>query len=138
MSIHVLPIMPADLQSVQAETDYITQRHECTDLADFDPADCVPCTGCGHADCRHRTLDFPKPIDTTGMTPAQVVEARKVEALTLHAALTATPCEIDGCDCTRMKAGDECPTCSGDGCIEDERTGNTYTCVPCRGYGVVA
>lgn len=122
---------------IQHAIDYVTQLHECGE-DDFDPAECVPCIGCNHADCRHRTLDFPKPIDTTGMTPAQVVEARKVEALTLHAALTATPCEVNGCDCTRMKCGDECPTCTGDGCIEDEHTGRTYTCRECRGNGVVA
>jgi hypothetical protein len=138
MSIHVLPIKPADLPSVQVETDYITQLHECTDLDDFDPDECMPCTGCGHAECRHRATDLPKPIDTTGMTPAQVVEARKVEALSLHAAITATPCEVAGCPCSRMKCGDECRACGGDGSLEDEHTGRTYTCTACAGYGVVA
>ena len=118
------------------ETDYVTQLHEC-DEDDFDPELCVPCIGCNHAECRHRVTDLPKPIDTTGMTPAQVVEARKVEALSLHAAITATPCEVDGCDCTRMTCGDECTVCGGDGNVEDPRTGRTYTCNACRGYGVV-
>lgn len=117
--------------------DYITQLHECTDLRNFDPDECLPCVGCNHAECRHRATDMPKPIDTTGMTPAQKVDALRVEAISLHAAITATPCEVDGCDCTRMKCGDECRTCGGDGNVEDPRTGRTYTCVPCRGYGVV-
>jgi Zn ribbon nucleic-acid-binding protein len=138
MTVHAFPVKPADLQSVQAETDYITQRHECTGLDEFDPVECVPCVGCGHADCRHRTLDMPKPIDTTGMTPAQKTYALRVEADALHAALTATPCEVGGCDCSRMKAGDECTVCSGDGCVEDPRTERTYTCVRCRGYGVIS
>jgi hypothetical protein len=112
--------------------------HECTDLDDFDPVECVPCLGCNHAECRHRVTDLPKPIDTTGMTPAQIVVARQVEARSLHAAITATPCEVAGCDCTRMKCGDECEACGGDGNVEDEHTGRTYTCGDCRGYGVVA
>ena len=119
-----------------AEVDYVTQKHEC-DEDGFDPAECVPCTGCGHADCRHRSTDLPKPIDTTGMTPAQIVTARRVEAQTLHAALTATPCDVNGCPCSRMKAGDECRTCRGEGCVENDR-GRTFTCIACGGNGVIA
>jgi hypothetical protein len=118
-------------------TDYVTQKHDC-DEDGFDPAECVPCADCNHAECRHVMRDLPKPIDTTGMTPAQIVTARRVEAATLHAAITATPCDVDGCPCTRMKCGDECRTCAGDGCIEDPRTGRTYTCNACGGNGVVA
>lgn len=118
-------------------TDYVTQKHDC-DEDRFDPTECVPCVDCNHAECRHRVTDLPKPIDTTGMTPAQIVVARRVEAQVLHAAITATPCEVDGCPCTRMKAGDECVTCGSEGCVEDPRTGRTYTCEACRGYGVVA
>jgi hypothetical protein len=131
----IIELRPAQ---TMAEVDYITQKHECTDLEDFDPDECVPCTDCNHAECRHRVTDLPKPIDTTGMTPAQIVDARRVEALSLHAAITATPCEINGCPCTRMKCGDECLTCSGEGNVEDENTGRTYTCGACGGYGVVA
>lgn len=122
---------------IQHAIDYVTQLHECGE-DDFAPDECAPCTGCGHAECRHRVTDLPKPIDTTGMTPAQIVDARKVEAATLHAAITATPCEIAGCDCTRMKCGDECEGCGGEGFVENERTGRTYTCNACRGSGVVA
>ena len=138
MTIHAFPIRPADLPSVQVETDYITQKHECTDLADFKPDECVPCVDCNHAECRHRVTAFPAPIDTTGMTPERALEAKRVEAMRLMSAMASTPCEVDGCDCTRMKCGDECPECGGDGHVEDERTGRTYTCLPCRGYGVVA
>lgn len=134
MTIHAFPIQAGS----QAETDYITQQHECNLGIRFDADDCVPCVGCGHAECRHRSTDLPKPIDTVGMTPAQIVVARRVEAQVLHAAITATPCEVAGCDCTRMKCGDECETCSGEGCVEDPRSGRTYTCQPCRGYGVVS
>jgi hypothetical protein len=133
MSILEFPAQPTRLVAL----DYTIQKHEC-DEDDFDPAECVPCIGCGHADCRHRVTDLPKPIDTVGMTPAQIVDARRVEAQVLHAAITATPCEVNGCDCTRMKAGDECEDCSGEGCVEDGRTGRTYTCAACRGFGVVA
>jgi hypothetical protein len=134
VSIIDFPTTLANLTTV----DYVTQQHECTNLEDFDPVDCVPCAGCGHAECRHRATGMPKPIDTVGMTPAQVVAARRAEAAVLHAAITATPCELNGCDCTRMKAGDECRTCSGDGNVEDPRTGRTYTCRACNGYGVTA
>lgn len=120
-----------------AAVDYVTQKHAC-DEDGFGPAECVPCIGCGHAECRHRSMDLPKPTDTTGMTPAQIVDARRVEALALHAAITATPCEVNGCDCTRMKCGDECTECGGDGYVEDPRTGRTYTCRECRGNGVIA
>lgn len=135
MTVHAFPVRTAPSQ---ADTDYITQKHECIGLDEFDPIECVPCTDCGHADCRHRLGDMPKPIDTTGMTPAQKADALRVEAQVLHAAITATPCEVTGCDCTRMKCGDECTACSGDGNVEDERTGRTYTCGACGGYGVVA
>lgn len=124
-------------EQVQADADYVTQLHECTDMDDFDPVECVPCVDCGHAECRHRVTDLPKPIDTTGLTPAQIVLARRTEAATLHAAITATPCEINGCPCTRMKCGDECRTCGGDGTVDNDR-GNTYTCNACGGRGVVA
>ena len=124
-------------EQVQAETDYVTQLHDC-DEDGFDPAECLVCLDCNHAECRHRVTDLPKPIDTTGLTPAQIVLARQVEARTLHAAITATPCEISGCPCTRMKCGDECRTCAGDGCVEDERTGRTSTCNACGGNGVIA
>lgn len=134
MTVHAFPIRTAPSQ---AETDYITQLHEC-DEDGFDPAECVPCVGCGHAECRHRSTDMPKPVDTTGMTPAQKANALRIEAISLHAAITATPCEVNGCDCTRMKCGDECQACGGDGNVEDERTGRTYTCGACGGYGVVA
>lgn len=122
---------------IQYAVDYVTQLHDC-DEDGFDPAECVPCLDCGHAECRHRVLDMPKPIDTTGMTPAQIVLARRTEAATLHAAITATPCELAGCTCTRMKCGDECEGCGGDGHVEDDRTGRTYTCRACRGRGVIA
>lgn len=126
---------PVQVQSLVA-VDYVTQKHEC-DEDGFDPAECVPCVDCKHAECRHRVTDLPKPIDTTGMTPAQIVDARRVEALALHAAITATPCEVNGCPCTRMKAGDECRTCGGEGCVENDR-GRTFTCIACGGNGVVA
>ncbi|HEY2086295.1 MAG TPA: hypothetical protein VGH54_09750 [Mycobacterium sp.] len=124
--------------SAAAQIDYITQLHVCEKDTRFDADECVPCVDCNHAECRHVMRDLPKPIDTTGMTPAQIVEARRVEAYSLHAAITATPCEVDGCPCTRMKCGDECTFCDGEGSVEDERTGHTYTCIACRGYGVTA
>lgn len=125
---------PVDL--VQAKTDYITQLHDC-DEDGFTPDECVPCVGCGHAECRHQMTDLPKPIDTTGMTPAQIVTARQVEARVLHAAITATPCDVAGCPCSRMKAGDECVTCGGEGSVENDR-GRTFTCIACGGNGVIA
>lgn len=127
---------PIQLQSLVA-FDYVTQLHECGE-DDFDPVECVPCTDCNHAECRHRSTDLPKPIDTTGMTPAQIVIARQVEAASLHAAITATPCEVNGCPCSRMKCGDECTECGGDGNVEDPRSGRTYTCRECSGNGVIA
>lgn len=116
--------------------DYVTQQHDC-DENGFDPIECVPCAGCDHAECRHPSAGLPKPIDITGMTPAQIVDARRAEYYALNAALTASPCDVNGCDCTRMKAGDECERCGGAGSVDDNYD-RTHECNGCAGTGVVA
>lgn len=133
MTIIEFPTTVADLTAL----DYVTQKHVC-DEDGFDPVECVPCGGCNHAECRHRMDDLPGPVAKIGLSPVQLLEVLRVEAIALQAAMTATPCEVDGCDCTRMKCGDECERCGGEGTVDDDRTGRTYECNGCAGHGVVA
>lgn len=135
MTIHALK--PSELPSVQVETDHVTELHEC-DFDGFNPDECPPCADCNHAECRHPGVPFPKPIDTAGMTQAQIIDARKAEVYAVQAAMTASPCDVAGCPCGRMKCGDECRTCGGDGTVDDDRTGRTCPCVACLGRGVIA
>lgn len=104
-------VKASELVDVLTETSYVTEKHECTDLDNYLPADCPPCIDCGHAECRH------------------IVTAELFKT---------SPCEVTGCDCGRMACGDECEFCKGDGHTEDPRTGLTYDCPKCFGNGVIS
>jgi hypothetical protein len=134
----IVELKPSQQVSVQVETDYVTQKHECTSLAEFVPDECVPCAGCGHAECRHDPGPAQFSEKPAGLTAEQLQVWRYAEARWVIAAMQSSPCDVDGCECTRMKSGDECLDCNGEGCHEDERTGRTYTCTTCRGNQVIA
>lgn len=139
MNASIVELKPSQQVSVQVETDYVTQKHECTTtVADFDPDDCFPCAGCSHAECRHDLDVAPMPSSPDGLTAEALEIWRHAQVLWLTAALKNSPCDVDGCDCSRMRSGDECTDCAGQGFHEDERTGRTYTCTTCRGNQVIA
>lgn len=139
MSGVLYELKPSQQVSVQVETDYVTQKHDCApSVESFDADDCFPCAGCNHGECRHNLDVQPFTVRPEGLTGEALKVWQYAEAMWVTAALRSSPCGVDGCDCTRMKAGDECPDCSGEGCHEDERTGRTYTCNTCRGNQVIA
>lgn len=139
MNASIVALKPSQPVSVQVETDYVTQKHECTPgVETFDPDECFPCPGCGHGECRHDldTGEFPGTAE--GLTGEALKVWQYAQAQWVTAALKRSPCGVNGCDCTRMQAGDECTDCAGDGFHEDENTGRTYTCTTCRGNQVIA
>lgn len=139
MNATVTDLKPSDLPSVQAESDYVTQKHECTSsAAAFDPDECFPCIGCGHGECRHDPGPTQAPNLSAGLTGEALKVAQYAEAQWLLTALKSSPCDVDGCECDRMRCGDECTVCDGRGYHEDERTGRTFTCGECRGNQVIA
>lgn len=108
MSITHLHPKPSDLVSVQVETDYITQQHDCTSLAEFDPEYCPPCLGCGHCSTRHQDLPIGRGV-----------------------------CDAPTCQCFHLTLDGDCELCSGTGTVADNQD-NEYECLRCGGHGVVA
>lgn len=137
MTATVTELRPA-VDPVQVESDYVTQKHECTDLDEFDPAECVPCIGCGHAECRHDPGPVAMPDFADGLAGEELKAAQYAEAHWFLAALKSSPCDVAGCECDRMRSGDECTACNGQGFHENDRTGQTFTCGKCRGNQVTA
>lgn len=107
MSIQALP-KPSDLVSVQVETDYITEKHDCVSLDEFNPIDCPPCLGCNHCSARHQDLPIGRGV-----------------------------CDAAGCECFHYSSGDDCETCSGTGTVSDS-SDNEYECIHCGGHGVTS
>lgn len=107
MSIHALP-KPSDLVPVQVESDYITQKHDCTSLEEYDPELCPPCLVCNHCSERHQDLPVGRGV-----------------------------CDATGCECFHLALDGDCELCSGTGTVCDSND-NEYECIRCGGHGVVA
>jgi hypothetical protein len=108
MTIHALPIKPADLPSIQVESTYIVEKHDCTSLAEFDPELCPPCLGCNHCSERHQDLPIGRGV-----------------------------CDAPGCECFHLVLEGDCEVCSGTGTVADSND-REYECPRCGGHGVVA
>ena len=104
----VTHLKPADLPSVQVETDYITQKHDCTGLDEFDPELCPPCLGCNHCAERHQDLPVGRGV-----------------------------CDVETCECFHYTVDGDCDLCSGTGTVADSLD-REYECPRCGGHGVIA
>lgn len=108
MTITELRPKPSTLVSVQVEMTYITERHDCCDLDEFEPEDCPPCLGCNHCSARHQDLPIGRGV-----------------------------CDEPTCECFRYSSGDDCEDCSGTGTLTDP-SDLDYVCPYCSGEGVIA
>jgi hypothetical protein len=106
MSITHLHPKPSTLVSVQVESTYITEKHDCTGLDEFDPELCPPCLGCNHCSERHQDLPIGRGV-----------------------------CDVPGCQCFHLSTGDDCVDCSGTGTVTDNYD-RDFECGGCAGTGV--
>lgn len=108
MNASIVALKPSQQVSVQVETDYITQLHDCCGLDEFVPDDCPPCTSCGHCTARHQDLPVGRGV-----------------------------CDAPTCECFHLSTGDDCETCSGTGTVADSGD-RECSCPKCDGHGVTA
>ena len=102
----ILELHPSTLVSVQVETDYITQKHDCCSLEEFDPELCPPCLVCGHCSARHQDLPIGRGV-----------------------------CDEPTCSCFHLATDGDCELSSGAGTVADNDD-NEYECIRCAGHGV--
>jgi hypothetical protein len=105
MSIHA---HLAEALIIVVELDYITQKHDCCSLAEFDPIECPACGACGHCSVRHQDLPVGRGC-----------------------------CDVETCDCFHLVTGDDCFECNGTGTLTDNQD-RDHMCGKCDGEGVVA